>query len=90
MSVPSDIVQHLSAAAYSMAKVRLGSKEFDVNVEKIDANRCDVSAVDLALFAARLKMGEISRVKTLSLVIYFLALFLLHFLRVLFAALRQR
>jgi hypothetical protein len=85
----SDSLLALVAAAYSMAKVKLGSKEFDVNAEKIDANRCGVPAADLALFAARVKTGEISRVKTLSLVIL-LALFLLHILRVLFAALRQR
>ncbi len=67
----------LVAAAYSMANVKLGSKEFDVNAEKIDASRCDVSAADLALFAARVKTGEISRLRKLSLVIFFSILFLL-------------
>ena len=55
----------------SMAKVKLGSKEFDVNAEEIYANSCGVSAADLALFAARVKTGEISIVKMLYLVIFF-------------------
>ncbi len=54
-----------------MANVKLGRKEFHVDSEIFDASRCDVPAVDLALFAARVKTGEISRVKTLSLVIFF-------------------
>ena len=79
-----------SAAAYSMAKVRLGSKEFNVDSEHIDASNCDVTAADLALFAARVKTGEISRLKILWLVIFFPVLFLLCIFRLLFAALRQR
>ena len=51
-----------------MAKVKLGSKEFDVDSEKIDASDCGVSDADCAAFAARMKTGEISRVKTLKLV----------------------
>ena len=74
-----------------MAKVKLGSKEFDVDSETIDACGCGVPAADLALFAARVKSGEISRVKTLDLVIFFPVLFLLCFVRVLFCcSLRQR
>ena len=73
-----------------MAKVKLGRKEFDVYSEKIDADRCGVPAADLALFAARVKTGEISRVKKLYLVIFFPVLFLLCIFRVLPAALRQR
>ena len=51
-----------------MAKVKLGSKEFDVDSEEIDASSCGVSDADCAAFAARMKTGEISRVKTLNLV----------------------
>ena len=51
-----------------MARVKLGSKEFDVDSEKIDAGGCGVSDADCAAFAARMKTGEISRVKTLILV----------------------
>ena len=51
-----------------MAKVKLGSKEFDVDSEEIDATSCRVSDSDCAEFAARMKMGEFSRVKILYLV----------------------
>ena len=54
--------------SYNMAKVKLGSKEFDVDSEKIDARDCGVSVADCAEFARRMKTGEISRVKTLNLV----------------------
>ena len=86
----SDSLLALVAAACSMAKVKLGRKEFDIDSEKIDASSCGVPAADLALFAARVKTGEISRVKTLSLVIFFPVPFLLHVFRLLPAALRQR
>ena len=51
-----------------MAKVKLGSKEFDVDSEEIAASGCGVSDADCAAFAARMKTGEISRVKKLDLV----------------------
>ena len=51
-----------------MAKVKLGTKEFDVGSEVIDASNCGVSDVDCAELAARMKTREISRVKTLYLV----------------------
>ncbi len=86
----SDSLLALVAAACSMAKVKLGRKEFDIDSEKIDASSCGVPAADLALFAARVKTGEISRVKTLSLVMFFPVPFLLHIFRLLCAALRQR
>ncbi len=73
-----------------MAKVKLGRREFDVDSEVILADNCGVPAADLALFAARVKTGEISRVKKLYLVIFFLFLFLLCIFRLLPAALRQR
>ncbi len=74
-----------------IARVKLGWKEFDVDSKEIYAGDCDVLAADLALFAARVKRGEISRVKTLNLVIYFVVLFLLHnSFRLACAALHQR
>jgi hypothetical protein len=51
-----------------MPTVKLGSKEFDVDSEEIDASYCGVSAADCGAFAARMTTGEISRVKTLNLV----------------------
>ena len=51
-----------------MAKVKLGTKEFDVGSEEIDASGRGVSAADCAELAARMKTGEISRVKKLNLV----------------------
>ena len=51
-----------------MAKVKLGTKEFDVGSEEIDADRCGVSDADCIELAARMKTGEISRVKKLHLV----------------------
>ncbi len=51
-----------------MPKVKLGCSEFDVNSEEIDASRCGVSDADCVAFAARMKTGRISRVKTLNLV----------------------
>jgi hypothetical protein len=52
-----------------MAKVKLGTNEFDVGSEVIDASGCGVSAADCVELAARMKLGEISRVETLYLVI---------------------
>jgi hypothetical protein len=51
-----------------MAKVKLGSKEFDVDSMIINAMNCGVSDTDCAAFAARITTGEISRVKVLNLV----------------------
>ena len=64
----------------SMATVKLGSKTFDVTSEVINANGCGVTAADCSALAARMKTGEISRVKTLNLVRYFSVLFLLCFI----------
>jgi hypothetical protein len=49
-------------------KVKLGHKKFDVSSEKIDASDYEVSDADCVAFAARMRTGEISRVKTLNLV----------------------
>ena len=54
-----------------MPTVKLGRKEFDVDSEEIDAYDCDVSAADCVAFAARMRTGEISRVKKLNLVSFF-------------------
>jgi hypothetical protein len=51
-----------------MPKVKLGRKEFNVDSEEIDAQYCRVSAADCVAFSARMRTGEISRVKTLNLV----------------------
>ena len=52
-------------------KVKLGRKEFDVDSERIDASDCGVSHADCVAFAARMRTGEISRVKILNLVSFF-------------------
>ncbi len=54
-----------------MPKVKLGFKEFDVDCDVINADDCGVSAADCIALAARMKTGEISRVKILSLVRFF-------------------
>ncbi len=53
-----------------MAKVKLGSKEFHVDSEEIDASDCGVSDADCVAFVrfVAFATGEISRVKTLNLV----------------------
>ena len=78
--------QHLHSRR-SMASVKLGRKTFDVNSEVIDADFCSVTAADCAALAARMKTGEISRVKRLILVRFISVLFLLCFI---FCALLNR
>ena len=51
-----------------MAKVKLGRYEFDVDSDEINASFCGVTDADCVAFAARMKTGEISRVKRLYLV----------------------
>ena len=65
-----------------MSKVKLGRKEFDVDCEEINASGCGVSDADCIALAARMKTGEISRVKILKLVRFFSVLFLFCFLAV--------
>ncbi len=67
-----------------MPTVKLGRKEFDVNSEEIDARGCGVSDADCVAFAARMKTGEISRLKKLRLVRFIV--FYLLMLRLLFCA----
>jgi hypothetical protein len=57
-----------------MAKVKLGSEEFDVDSELIDAQLSGVTEADCAALAARMKSGEM-RLKKLSLVRLFSVLF---------------
>ncbi len=58
-----------------MAKVKLGSKEFDVDSEVINARGCGVTAADCVALAARMKSGEMPRLKKLELVRLFSVLF---------------
>ena len=51
-----------------MAKVKLGSKEFDVDSEEINAVNCGVTAAECVALAARMKSGEMRRLKRLHLV----------------------
>jgi hypothetical protein len=63
-----------------MTTVKLGSKEFRVDSEEIRAEKCGVSDADCTAFAARMKTGEISRVKKLDLVRFILFCWLLNLL----------
>ena len=58
-----------------MAKVKLGSNEFDVDSEEIDAIGCGVTDADCVALAMRMKSGEMRRLKKLELVRLFSALF---------------
>ena len=57
-----------AASACSIPKVKLGKKELNVDSEEIAANSCQVTDADCVAFAARMKTGEISRLKRLYLV----------------------
>jgi hypothetical protein len=58
-----------------MAKVKLGSEKFDVNSQEINARGCGVTAADCVALAARMKSGEMRRLKKLYLVRLFSVLF---------------
>ena len=58
-----------------MAWVKLGWKEFDVDSEEINANCCGVTVADCVALAARMKSGEMRRLKRLHLVRLFSVLF---------------
>ena len=53
----------------------MGRKEFDVDSEEIDASCCGVTFADCVALAARMKSGEMRRLKKLELVRLFSALF---------------
>jgi hypothetical protein len=57
-----------SAFAHPMTKVKLGSKEFNVDCEEIMADKCGVSDEECAAFGELIRSGKINRVKKLSLV----------------------
>ena len=59
-----------------MAKVKLGSREFDVDCEEIEANECGVSDEECVALGARMKGGEFQRVMTVDLVSFFVLLLL--------------
>jgi hypothetical protein len=51
-----------------MAKVKLSGREFDVDSEDISASCCGVTDADCVALAARIKAGEMRRLKNLDLV----------------------
>ncbi len=53
-----------------MAKVKLGSKEFDVDCEAIIATFCQVSDAGCVALGARMKAGEFQRVQRVDLVCF--------------------
>ena len=53
----------------------MGRKEFDVDSEEIYALGCDVTDADCVALAARMKSGEMRRLKRLYLVRLFSVLF---------------
>ncbi len=55
-----------------MAKVKLGSKEFDVDCEEIVAVNCGVSDAECVALGERMKGGEFQTVKRVVLVSFFL------------------
>ena len=63
-----------------MAKVKLGSSEFDVDSEEIYANFCGVTVADCVALAAAMKSGKIRRLKKLYLVRLFPVLFVFCFI----------
>ena len=63
-----------------MAKVKLGSKEFDVDSEQIVAYECGVTVADCVALAAAMKSGKIRRLKILDLVRLFPVLFVFCFM----------
>ena len=65
---------------HSMASVKLGIETIDVNSEEINAWNSGITAADCSALAARMKTGEISRVKELRLVRFISVLFLLCFI----------
>ncbi len=51
-----------------MAKVKLGSKEFDADCETIEAWNCGVTDADCVVLGARLRAGDFKRLTLLDLV----------------------
>ena len=59
----------------SMAKVKLGREEFDVDSEEVHAFDCGATDAGCVALAARMKSGEMYRLKRLYLVRLFLVVF---------------
>ena len=59
-----------------MAKVKLGSREFDADCEEIEASMCGVSDEECVALGARMKGGEFQRVTAVKLVSFFVLLLL--------------
>jgi hypothetical protein len=59
-----------------MAKVNVGCQEFDVDCEVIVAGGMGVQDADCVALAARMKSGEMRRLKFLNLVRFFSVLFI--------------
>jgi hypothetical protein len=55
----------------TMAKVKLGSKEFDADSCEIDASECKVTDADCAAFGMRMKGGEFAKLTAVNLVSFF-------------------
>ncbi len=54
-----------------MAKVKLGSKEFDADSGWIFAGGCQVTDADCAAFGMRMKGGQFALLTTVNLVSFF-------------------
>jgi hypothetical protein len=55
----------------TMAKVKLGSREFDADSRVIYARGCHVTDADCAAFGMRMKGGEFATLTTVHLVSFF-------------------
>jgi hypothetical protein len=62
----------LRRSQFSMAKVKLGTKSFSADSEKIDASSSQVTDADCVAFCARLSADEFEKLRVLKLVRAFL------------------
>ena len=54
-----------------MAKVKLGSREFDADSREIHAGKCQVTDAECAAFGMRMKGGEFATLTAVNLVSFF-------------------
>ena len=54
-----------------MAKVKLGSREFDADSREINARFCQVTDAECAAFGMRMKGGEFATLTAVNLVSFF-------------------
>ena len=54
-----------------MAKVKLGSREFDADSREIHAGECQVTDAECAAFGMRMKGGEFATLTKVNLVSFF-------------------